>query len=137
MGTNEDKVYYVHLRTEGAGAVTFALREDGDVPGVFVAGGGRAYQVGWACCSPRDQISLPRGRLIALGRLNTRPLTVVVPVAEGRQEEVQGTCRRVLELWREECVRADVPTVAYLDTWRLPRWLPGFLGAWARQEGAA
>ncbi len=125
----DEKIYYVHMRTAKRGAVTFALREDGEKE----MGAVRVYRLGWAFCSPRDQFAQAKGRLIAVGRLRKRALTAAVPSAEGRQAEVQEVCRRALRAWRESWDES----VSEMDAWRLPRWLMGFVGAWERQEAEA
>jgi hypothetical protein len=122
---DEARVYYVHMRTAAAGAVTFALRLAGRV------GSWQLVHVGMAFCAARDQFSAARGRLVATGRLQRRAVTVAVPwVDAGTQEVLQGACRRAAE---QAVGIATDPTVC-VDEARLPRWLPAWWGAWQLME---
>lgn len=61
------QVYYHHQRREAEGKKPFtvAFRRDGDT-----------VSFGFAYCSPRDNFSKKRGRLISEGRLQKNPITV-------------------------------------------------------------
>lgn len=63
-----DDVQYRHFRTKNKGAVTVAYQTSQT---------GNVVSVGFAWCSPRDQFSRPKGRLISKGRLYSDIASVV------------------------------------------------------------
>lgn len=90
---------YRHYRTEEKGAITVALKS-----------GGGLTEVGVAWCSPLDQFSRAKGRLIASRRLEVKRGNGNYHAMPHHSEDIKP--RQVI--------------FAMLDSMRLPRWFEEF-----------
>ena len=121
---DNEKVYYVHYRTEDAGSVTFALRpceQDADDKNGHV----QLHEMGVSFCSPRDQFSRSRARLIAQGRAGM--LEPEIDTATPIREALYETCEWAVRHMAEELK-------LYGDKSRVPRWFPAFVKAWKQER---
>lgn len=112
----EEKIIYVHWRTDNSGSLTFAMEG-------FDGTGQR--RVGVAFCAPTDNFCKKRGRTIAKGRMKNGMLVN----CDKTNEKLQYACHDVLMRLQRERRDFDhlTPESQKKAEPHVPRWIDDFV----------
>jgi hypothetical protein len=114
-------ITYRHFRRD-SGAITACCKVYSDESRMLV---------GFALCSPEDMFSKKRGRLIAEGRMNARPIEVALDCRgtftdkQGNEKEKLGIAQSLINHMKNDMTFA-VRQPGYIGS-SLGKWLPVFL----------